>query len=68
MQLELTLPEALEAPVEQGQTVGKAQPSIRGSTYWKSTKCVPPPMRRCWTVRHRLAACCGRACTGQQLA
>ena len=42
---ELTLPEELEAPVEQGQTLGKAA-VYQAKHFWKSTKCVLPPMRR----------------------
>lgn len=42
---ELTLPEELEAPVERGQTLGKAA-VYQGKHFWKSTKCLLPPMRR----------------------
>ena len=42
---ELTLPKELEAPVERGQTLGKAA-VYQAKHFWKSTKCVLPPMRR----------------------
>ena len=43
---ELTLPEELEAPVEQGQRLGTIRLYSGEKHFWKSTKCVLPPMRR----------------------
>ena len=43
---ELTLPEELEAPVEQGPDAGQSRRLSGRKHFWKSTKCVLPPMRR----------------------
>ena len=43
---ELTLPEELEAPVEHGPDAGQSRRLSGRKHFWKSTKCVLPPMRR----------------------
>ena len=63
---ELTLPEALEAPVQQGQTVGTVACPERGNAAGRVRGAVRLRMRQKWTFGTRIRRCCGRRLTGAE--